>query len=109
MTNEPLNPRQDKLIAALYGELSPEEEKEFFTLLENDTELKREWTELNETRQFISNARSEETGFDFGAACEPPGFEFDPTAIESSNETPGGRDGRGTQYVLLMFDSNMQQ
>jgi hypothetical protein len=82
MTNQPLDPRQEQLIAALYGELSAEEEKAFFALLEADAELKREWDELNETRSFMSAAREgEEAGFEFEKTPESEGFTFDATAI----------------------------
>lgn len=82
MTNQPLDSRHEQLIAALYGELSADEEKAFFALLETDAALKREWDELNETKNFMSAARGEETEHEFELAIAAEGFTFDASAVE---------------------------
>ena len=70
MSNKPIDPRYDKLIAALYGELSPEEERAFLAELETDSALKAEWEALNETRAFVAAARTEENAFEYAPESE---------------------------------------
>jgi hypothetical protein len=60
MTADSLDPRRDKLVAALYGELSAEEEQAFRAMLAADEALRAEWEELTEARAFLQEARSEE-------------------------------------------------
>ncbi|MBU1701122.1 MAG: hypothetical protein KJ970_19910 [Candidatus Eisenbacteria bacterium] len=65
MSDEPLDPRREQMIMALYGELSPEEEKEFHDLLAQDEKLQAEWEELQLTRAFLKKAEEEETAPSF--------------------------------------------
>lgn len=53
MNEDTLDPRHEQLIAALYGELSPEEEEAFQQRLLTDAELRAEWDELRETRSVL--------------------------------------------------------
>lgn len=69
-----LDPRIDLLVAALYGELSAEESARFEKLLAEDEEIRREWRELQGTRQALAGWQIEES---------PPSFvlvEARPTA-----------------------------
>lgn len=59
MTETPLDPKREQMIAALYGELSPEEMQEFQALLKEDADLEREWDELQGTRAFLQKAGAE--------------------------------------------------
>lgn len=54
MKDESLDPRIDRMIAALYGELSESEERAFHRLLEKDDALRAEWEELRESRRILS-------------------------------------------------------
>jgi hypothetical protein len=83
MSQSDLDPRREKMVAALYGELTPEEEKEFFQLLTQDDELRAEWEELNAARAFLKHGEEEE---------KAPSFVFMPP-IETSaarEESPVG-------------------
>lgn len=53
MNEDTLDPRHEQLIAALYGELSPEEEAAFQEQLQADPELRAQWNELRETRSVL--------------------------------------------------------
>jgi hypothetical protein len=53
MSQDTLDPRHEQLIAALYGELSPEDEAAFQRQLESDAELRAEWEELRGTRSLL--------------------------------------------------------
>ena len=53
MSQDAMDPRKEQLIAALYGELSPEDEREFEALLAGDDELRSEFEELQGTRTFL--------------------------------------------------------
>ena len=53
MTKESLDPRKQMLVAALYGELSAEEEAEFEAMLATDETLRAEFEELGGTRAFL--------------------------------------------------------
>lgn len=52
-TNDPVDPRIDMLVAALYGELSDPERAEFEALLASDDALRTEWEELSGTRTML--------------------------------------------------------
>jgi len=54
MKDESLDPRIDRMMAALYGELSESEERAFHRLLERDEALRAEWEELRGTRTAIA-------------------------------------------------------
>ena len=54
MSHENLDPRLEKLIALLYGELPDEEARELQAALASDAELRRTWEELNETREVLA-------------------------------------------------------
>jgi hypothetical protein len=57
---EDVDPRIDKMIAFLYGELPPAEEKAFRRLLEKDDALRAEWEELASTRGRLAAWKVEE-------------------------------------------------
>ena len=57
---EDVDPRIDKMIAFLYGELPPAEEKAFRRLLEKDDALRAEWEELSGTRGTLAAWKVEE-------------------------------------------------
>ena len=57
---EDVDPRIDKMIAFLYGELPPAEEKAFRRLLEKDDVLRAEWEELSGTRGTLAAWKVEE-------------------------------------------------
>ena len=59
MNEKPLDVRREKMIAALYGELSAEEERELRELIDADEELLAEWQELAEAREFLQAAADE--------------------------------------------------
>lgn len=54
MTREGLDPKKDRMIASLYGELSAAEESEFQQLLAADPALRSEYEELRRTRGALS-------------------------------------------------------
>jgi hypothetical protein len=54
MKEESLDPRVDRMMAALYGELSESEARAFHRLLETDEGLRAEWEELRGMRQAIA-------------------------------------------------------
>ncbi len=60
MTADALDPRRDRMIAALYGELSAEEERAFHEALATDAGLRAEWEELTAARGFLQESRVEE-------------------------------------------------
>lgn len=53
MSQDTLDPRREQMIAALYGELSPEDEAAFHAQLEGDASLRAQWDELRETRSLL--------------------------------------------------------
>ncbi len=59
MNETPLDPQREKMIAALYGELPPDEMEAFLAALEENEELKLEWNELQGTRAFLQQADQE--------------------------------------------------
>lgn len=68
MADKELDPLRDRMIAALYGELPPEDEEEFLTLLAANPALKSEWDELRETRAFLGAADAADTAPAFAFA-----------------------------------------
>lgn len=58
--NENIDPRIDKMIAFLYGELPDAEARAFERLLEKDDDLRREYEELAGTRQQLAGWEVEE-------------------------------------------------
>ena len=60
MRDDTVDPRIDKMVAALYGELSESEERAFHRLLEKDAELRAEWEELSEGRKMLAGWQVEE-------------------------------------------------
>ena len=53
MSEQGLDPRIQKLMASLYGELTEEEEREFQAVLAGDEALRAEWDELHAARAFL--------------------------------------------------------
>ena len=53
MSDTPLDPRFEKLVAMLYGELSPADEKALRLEMESDASLRREWEELSEGHVYM--------------------------------------------------------
>jgi hypothetical protein len=60
MKEEPVDPRMEKLVASLYKELSPAEERELEAQLERDPELRAEWDDLVSTRSMFGAWELEE-------------------------------------------------
>jgi anti-sigma factor RsiW len=60
MRDETVDPRIDKMVAALYGELSESEERAFHRLLDKDEALRAEWEELQEGRKLLAGWKVEE-------------------------------------------------
>jgi len=54
MSHENLDPRLEKLVALLYGELPDDEARELQAALASDADLRRTWEELQETREVLS-------------------------------------------------------
>ena len=67
MSDNPLDPRREKLIALLYGELPEEQEKEIREEIEADPDLRADWEELTATRRILQEWDVEE---------QSPGFVF---------------------------------
>ena len=77
MSNEKdkaLDPMREKMVAALYGELSTAEMRQFEEILADNEALRAEWDELRGTRRFISVAGDgeDETEFSFTLPVELP-------------------------------------
>jgi hypothetical protein len=79
VTDGPVDPRIDKLIASLYGELSEEQEQELQRLLAEDAALRAEWEELRSTRAILKGWEVEEA---------PPSF------VIVGGEAAAARSGR---------------
>ena len=60
MNDESLDPKRQTMIAALYGELSTEEQARFEVLLSEDAALRAEWEELRETRALLETVTANE-------------------------------------------------
>jgi len=60
MNDESLDPKRQTMIAALYGELSTEEQARFEVLLSEDATLRAEWEELRETRALLETVTANE-------------------------------------------------
>jgi anti-sigma factor RsiW len=90
-----LDPLRDRMVAALYGELPPEDEEELLTHLASDPALRAEWDELQESRGFLGAA---------DAADPDPGFVFElPAAARVGGAAPGVHDRlRGWLTGLLV-------
>ncbi len=97
MTDKPLDPRFDRLIASLYSELSAEEEREFQAELASDKALKAEWDELRGTQQWLSTVKAEESSFEYE-------FENVPEAFEVPLATPAS-DNRQAPSILTRLSS----
>lgn len=83
MTDRPIDSWRDTMVAALYGELSDEEMREFEALLEQHEELRQDWHELLEARAGLQRLARED---------EAPSFSFrmppDPGQEEAANIVP---------------------
>jgi hypothetical protein len=78
---EPIDPRIEKLIALLYGELPEEEEEQVRRMIAEDDDLRAEWEEMVSTREFLGEWELED---------EAPSFVFlDEHARESEPEAEG--------------------
>jgi len=94
MTAESLDPRRESLVAALYGELSAEEERALRALLAEDAELRAEWEALSESRAFLVRAAAEE---------QAPAFVFldpEPLSRHSLPSSPVARAAGGLLAAL---------
>jgi hypothetical protein len=76
------DPRHEQLIAALYGELSGEEEKAFHRRLLTDAELRADWEELRGTRTLLGEWTLDE--------APSPSFVFLNREGASAGPGPGG-------------------
>lgn len=82
MKGESIDPRREKLIGLLYGELSEEEERELRAVLETNAELAAELAELREAREFLKDWEVEE---------KTPGF----VMVESGGRGRAAGEPRG--------------
>ncbi|MDM7915765.1 MAG: hypothetical protein QUU85_10965, partial [Candidatus Eisenbacteria bacterium] len=57
----PLDPRWEKLVALLYGELPPEEEQSLRMEIESDAALRAEWEEISGARSLLQSWEVPET------------------------------------------------
>lgn len=78
--NGPLDPRIDKLVAHLYGELPEKEAREVERMIAADPEIRREWEELQGTHAMLAEWKVQE---------ESPGFVF------VDDPSPAGRRRAG--------------
>lgn len=67
MTDNPLDPRREKLIALLYGELGTDEERQLHEEIARDAALRSDWEELLATRQVLQK---------WEVAEQPPTYVF---------------------------------
>jgi hypothetical protein len=65
MFEENANPRIEKLVAYLYGEMSEAEERAFRRLLEKDEELRAEYEELRDAREVLGSWEVESAASSF--------------------------------------------
>jgi len=87
MNDQPLDPRLQRLIALLYGELSAEEERTLRLEIEGDPSLREEWEALVATRGFLGQWEEEEPS---------PGFVF----VKEEGATVAGRLRAGWKETL---------
>ncbi len=71
MKGEHLDRLHEQMVAALYGELPPEEEREFQARLAADAQLRAEWAELQSAHTFLSSAGQEDPAPDFVFLNQP--------------------------------------
>lgn len=89
---EDVDPRIDKMIAFLYGELPPSEEKAFRRLLEKDAALRAELEELSQARGALAGWEVEE---------HVPSF----VLVDSGAERPARSRARGIGFLERLSDS----
>ncbi|MCP4655435.1 MAG: hypothetical protein GY856_08455 [bacterium] len=65
MKQKPLDSQRQRMVAALYGELPPDELRELEAACAADETLQRDWEELRAARSFLQQAGREETEPDF--------------------------------------------
>lgn len=87
MKNESLDPKRERLIAYLYGEMTEEESKSFVHLLESDATLREEFEELRGAREILAGWRVPEP---------TPSFVF-------LNETAGRPEGAEKWWKRFSF------
>jgi anti-sigma factor RsiW len=96
MREELIDPRKDKLIAFLYGELSDADAREVEKMLAEDLELRREFEELREMRSLLGEWEIEE---------KTPGFVLVDTEA-SSGRRAGGVRPLGTRGLAQRIASS---
>jgi hypothetical protein len=89
MSQDTLDPRHEQLIAALYGELTAEEEAAFHQRLLTDADLRAEWEELRETRSVLGDWTVDED--------TAPSFVF----LDPEETPPPARTGFGERLLAL--------
>jgi len=94
--NRELDVWRDRMVAALYGELPPEEEEEFLTQLAHDPVLRAEWDELQESRGFLRAAEQE-------AADTDPGFVFQLPAAAGAGDAAGRKRERARGWWVSLL------
>jgi hypothetical protein len=87
MKHEPIDPKRERLIAYLYGEMTEEESNSFVRLLETDSTLREEFEELRGARQILAGWRVPEP---------TPSFVF-------LNETAGRPEGAAKWWERFSF------
>ncbi len=90
--NGPLDPRIDKLVALLYGELPEAEAREVRAMIDADPALRREWDELQGTREILAQWKVEE---------ESPGFVFVDDAAPRARRRAAGWVERFRSFALV--------
>jgi hypothetical protein len=71
MNDRPIDPRREPMVAAMYGELSDDEMREFETMLEQHEELRQDWQELLEARAGLQRLAQEEEDQSFSFRMPP--------------------------------------
>jgi len=77
MTDRPIDAWRDTMVAALYGELSDDEMRDFERLLEQHDELRHDWQELLEARAGLQRLERED---------EAPSFSFQSPRVDAPEE-----------------------
>lgn len=72
MKQKPLDSRREQMVAALYGELSPDQMQALEAACADDETLQRDWDELRGARAFLRRAGREEAEPDYTFVF-PPG------------------------------------
>lgn len=84
MTDQPLDPWRDRMISALYDELSEREMKDFEAALERDVDLRKDWDELRAARASLQQLARDEAAPEFAFRMPP----VDPSRASDTKVVP---------------------